>query len=206
MFCFIISCSRLPRRTPLSSVWILFTVPALWTGSSTDLTIDSILLDQQIDWGKNKNRKACVVGKERERLPDSPGSGLRCDRAGCHTPWPPCHSWPRWSLAGRCRCSCPGLCSYTWPRWHRVCGGCSSSDLRTNRWRHYFICSTSIAFSFLAEWRKRQLHTLVTKDASPAFLAGALPRLFTGTMFTGWMELTHITKEALPALSASAHT
>lgn len=45
---------------------------------------------------------------------------------------------------------------------------------------------------------------LVTKDASPAFLAGALPRLFTGTMFTGWMELTHITKEALPALSAFA--
>lgn len=45
---------------------------------------------------------------------------------------------------------------------------------------------------------------LVTKDASPAFLAGALPRLFTGTMFTGWMEFTHITKESLPALSAFA--
>lgn len=45
---------------------------------------------------------------------------------------------------------------------------------------------------------------LVTKDASPAFLAGALPWLFTGTMFTGWMEFTHITKESLPALSAFA--
>lgn len=45
---------------------------------------------------------------------------------------------------------------------------------------------------------------LVTKDASPAFFAGALPRLFTGTMFTGWMEFTHITKESLPALSAFA--
>lgn len=45
---------------------------------------------------------------------------------------------------------------------------------------------------------------LVTKDASPAFLAGALPRLFTGTMFTGGMEFTHITKESLPALSALA--
>lgn len=45
---------------------------------------------------------------------------------------------------------------------------------------------------------------LVTKDASPALLAGALPRLFTGTMFTGWMEFTHITKEPLPALSAFA--
>lgn len=45
---------------------------------------------------------------------------------------------------------------------------------------------------------------LVTKDASPAFLAGALPRLFTGTMFTGWMEFTHITEEPLPALSAFA--
>lgn len=45
---------------------------------------------------------------------------------------------------------------------------------------------------------------LVTKDASPALLAGALPRLCTGTMFTGWMEFTHITKESLPALSAFA--
>lgn len=45
---------------------------------------------------------------------------------------------------------------------------------------------------------------LVTKDASPALLAGALPRLFTGTMFTGWMEFTHITKESLPAFSAFA--
>lgn len=52
---------------------------------------------------------------------------------------------------------------------------------------------------------KRQLHTLVTKDSSPALLAGALPRLFTGTMFTGWMEFTHITEESLPALSASVH-
>lgn len=45
---------------------------------------------------------------------------------------------------------------------------------------------------------------LVTKDASPALLAGALPRLYTGTMFTGWMEFTHITKESLPAFSAFA--
>lgn len=45
---------------------------------------------------------------------------------------------------------------------------------------------------------------LVTKDASPAFFAGALPRLFTGTMFTGWMEFTHITKESLPTFSAFA--
>lgn len=45
---------------------------------------------------------------------------------------------------------------------------------------------------------------LVTKDASPAFFAGALPLLYTGTMFTGGMEFTHITKEALPALSAFA--
>lgn len=45
---------------------------------------------------------------------------------------------------------------------------------------------------------------LVTKDSSPALLAGALPRLFTGTMFTGWMEFTHITEESLPALSAFA--
>lgn len=45
---------------------------------------------------------------------------------------------------------------------------------------------------------------LVTKDASPAFFAGALPRLCTGTMFTGWMEFTLITKESLPALSAFA--
>lgn len=45
---------------------------------------------------------------------------------------------------------------------------------------------------------------LVTEDASPAFFAGALPRLCTGTMFTGWMEFTHITKESLPAFSAFA--
>lgn len=45
---------------------------------------------------------------------------------------------------------------------------------------------------------------LVAEDSSPAFFAGALPRLFTGTMFTGRMEFTHITKEPLPALSAFA--
>lgn len=45
---------------------------------------------------------------------------------------------------------------------------------------------------------------LITKDAPPAFLAVALPRLCAGTMFTGWMEFTHITKEPLPALSAFA--
>lgn len=48
------------------------------------------------------------------------------------------------------------------------------------------------------------IQILVTKDASPALLAGALPRLFTGTMFTGRMEFTHITKEPLPALPAFA--
>lgn len=48
------------------------------------------------------------------------------------------------------------------------------------------------------------IQILVTEDSSPAFFAGALPRLFTGTMFTGRMEFTHITKEALPALSAFA--
>lgn len=48
------------------------------------------------------------------------------------------------------------------------------------------------------------IQVLVTKDSSPAFFAGALPRLFTGTMFTGRMEFTHITKEPLPALSAFA--
>lgn len=47
------------------------------------------------------------------------------------------------------------------------------------------------------------LRTLVTEDASPALLADALPRFITGTMFTGWMEFTHITKKTLPALSAS---
>lgn len=50
------------------------------------------------------------------------------------------------------------------------------------------------------------MHTLVTEDASPAFLAGALPLVFTGTVFTGGMEFTHITKESLPAVSASVHT
>lgn len=50
------------------------------------------------------------------------------------------------------------------------------------------------------------VHTLVTVDASPALLAYALPRFITGTMFTGWMEFTHITKETLPAFSASVHT
>lgn len=49
-------------------------------------------------------------------------------------------------------------------------------------------------------------HTLVTEDASPAFFAGALPRLSAGTMFTGWMEFTHITKESLPAVSTSVQT
>lgn len=48
------------------------------------------------------------------------------------------------------------------------------------------------------------IQILVAEDSSPAFFAGALPRLFTGTMFTGRMEFTHITKEALPALSAFA--
>lgn len=50
------------------------------------------------------------------------------------------------------------------------------------------------------------LHTLVAKDAPPAFLAGALPRLFTGTMFAGRMGFTHVTKESLPALSAPVDT
>lgn len=45
---------------------------------------------------------------------------------------------------------------------------------------------------------------LVTKDASPALLAGALPWLCAGTMFTGRMKFTHITEESLPALSALA--
>lgn len=53
---------------------------------------------------------------------------------------------------------------------------------------------------------QRRLRTLVAEDASPAFLAGALPRLFTGTMFAGGMDSTHVTKEALPALSASVYT
>lgn len=50
------------------------------------------------------------------------------------------------------------------------------------------------------------LHTLVTEDASPALLADALPRFITGTMFARWMEFAHITKETLPAFSASVHT
>lgn len=62
-------------------------------------------------------------------------------------------------------------------------------------------------FNFLVvEVERGSPLTLITKDAPPAFLAGALPRLCTGTMFTGWMEFTHITKEPLPALSASVHT
>lgn len=70
-----------------------------------------------------------------------------------------------------------------------------------------FIIMLFFFFSFGASRKNlRGQDTLVTKDASPAFFAGALPRLFTGTMFTGWMEFTHITKESLPALSASVHT
>lgn len=45
--------------------------------------------------------------------------------------------------------------------------------------------------------------TLVTEEASPAFFAGALPGLLTGTVFTGRMSLTLITEGSLPALSAS---
>lgn len=48
------------------------------------------------------------------------------------------------------------------------------------------------------------VQVLVTEDAPPAFFAIALPSLFTGTVFTGRMKFTHITKETLPALSAFA--
>lgn len=53
---------------------------------------------------------------------------------------------------------------------------------------------------------QRPLRTLITKDAPPAFLAFAVPRLFTGTMFADWMGFTHVTKESLPAFSAPVYT
>lgn len=200
----------LPWQTPFFLVWILFPVHSLWTGSSTDLTIDSILLELQIDQGENKNRKACVVGKESKRLPDSPRSGLRCGRACCHTPWPLSHSSPQRSRAGRRRCSNPRQCSCTWPRWHRVCDWCSSSDLQTkqNKKKQEWKCQTALLYlkhptscCFWERWS-----TLVTEDATPALFAGALIRLLAGTVFTGRMKFTHITKQSLPALSASVHT
>lgn len=48
------------------------------------------------------------------------------------------------------------------------------------------------------------VQVLITEDPSPAFFAGALPWLCTGTMFTGRVQFTLITEQPLPALSTSA--
>lgn len=65
------------------------------------------------------------------------------------------------------------------------------------------VLEDSVAIQ-LRPWR--QLRTLITKDAPPAFLADAVPRVFTGTVFAGRMGSTHVTKESMPAVSAPVYT
>lgn len=63
------------------------------------------------------------------------------------------------------------------------------------------VSATAIERSVLLRLR-RPLRTLIAKDAPPALLAFAVPRLFTGTMLADGVGLTHVTKEALPAFAA----
>lgn len=85
---------------------------------------------------------------------------------------------------------------------------CSSLDLEINKKKPKFVLTATSydMLGFINIAAETVFLTLVTEDASPALLADAVPRFITGTMFTRWMEFTHITKETLPAFSASVHT